>query len=419
MDAGAESMLARRPEGLALAEAVGLADHIEHPTAEGAAVWTRGVLRAMPRGLVMGVPTDLRALAASQVLSWRGLLRIPLDHVCRPTSVDGDVAIGSLVAARLGREVVDRLVEPLLGGVYAGHANEISLEAALPQLAGAVRVERSLLTAASRQVAGSADPGPLFATVRGGLGRLPLAVAERLRAAGVDIEHRVDRPWPDAHPRWLAGGRRGDPVRTATAGGCGGPCGPRCSCGPAALEGAAGSRQGAGRDRVCERRDRDRRPAGDRQPGTGRHRVPGAAGRGPDHQGGDVLVLEVGWVGAQDPARVVVRMSVGRHREEADLQRSDDQLAAVALADLARVTGFDQPPVDVVVNRWGGALPQYAVGHVDRVDRIRGAVEATSGLAVCGAAYDGVGVPACVASAERAAGQVLRGLGERRQWGHG
>ena len=126
-----------------------------------------------------------------------------------------------------------------------------------------------------------------------------------------------------------------------------------------------------------------------------------------------------GWVRAQDPERAVVRMSIGRHREEGDLQRSDEELASVALSDLAKVTGFERPPVDAVVNRWGGALPQYAVGHIDRIDRIRAAVEAAPGLAVCGAAYDGVGVPACIASAERAAGHLLRRLGERRQWGHG
>ena len=373
----------------------------------------------MPRGLVMGVPTDLRALAASQVLSWRGLLRIPLDHVCRPTSVDGDVAIGSLVAARLGREVVDRLVEPLLGGVYAGHANEISLEAALPQLAGAVRVERSLLTAASRQVAGSADPGPLFATVRGGLGRLPLAVAERLRAAGVDIETastvRGLTRTPDG---WqvVVGETRSARRLQAAAVVLAVPAAPAARLLSKALPVAATELAAIEYASVAI--------VTAVLPVTGNRALVGTGFLVPPVEGLTIKATTFssskwGWVGEPDPARVVVRMSVGRHREEADLQRSDDQLAAVALADLARVTGFDQPPVDVVVNRWGGALPQYAVGHVDRVDRIRGAVEATSGLAVCGAAYDGVGVPACVASAERAAGQVLRGLGERRQWGHG
>jgi protoporphyrinogen/coproporphyrinogen III oxidase len=104
-----------------------------------------------------------------------------------------------------------------------------------------------------------------------------------------------------------------------------------------------------------------------------------------------------------------------RHREEAVLQRSDDELVQVALEDLSNAVGLSVRPVDRHVQRWGGALPQYAVGHLDRVRHIRASVAAAPGLAVCGAAYDGLGLPACIASAETAATQVLDalpGLGE-------
>jgi oxygen-dependent protoporphyrinogen oxidase len=106
----------------------------------------------------------------------------------------------------------------------------------------------------------------------------------------------------------------------------------------------------------------------------------------------------------------VVRCSVGRIGEEALLQRDDDELTALAAADLASATGVTGAPVDARVTRWGGGLPQYAVGHLDRVTAIRDGVAALPGLAVCGAAYDGVGIPACVASARLAADQVLRYL---------
>jgi oxygen-dependent protoporphyrinogen oxidase len=97
-----------------------------------------------------------------------------------------------------------------------------------------------------------------------------------------------------------------------------------------------------------------------------------------------------------------LRTSIGRHGEEALLQRTDDELVALSLGDLADAVGMRAAPVDSHVQRWGGGLPQYAVGHLDRVARIRSAVAAVPGLAVCGAAYDGVGVPAVIASARRA-----------------
>jgi oxygen-dependent protoporphyrinogen oxidase len=102
-----------------------------------------------------------------------------------------------------------------------------------------------------------------------------------------------------------------------------------------------------------------------------------------------------------------MRTSIGRHREEHQLQVADEELVERSLTDLRAAVGLAARPVDWHVQRWGGGLPQYAVGHLDRVRRIRQAVAAVPGLAVCGAAYDGLGIPACIASAELAARQVL------------
>jgi oxygen-dependent protoporphyrinogen oxidase len=115
-----------------------------------------------------------------------------------------------------------------------------------------------------------------------------------------------------------------------------------------------------------------------------------------------------GWVRDLDPDLVVLRTSLGRHREEATLQAGDEELVRVSLADLAAMAGVTARPVDIHVQRWGGALPQYAVGHLDRVARIRAAVARQPGLAVCGAAYDGVGIPAVIGSARRAVASVTQ-----------
>jgi oxygen-dependent protoporphyrinogen oxidase len=112
------------------------------------------------------------------------------------------------------------------------------------------------------------------------------------------------------------------------------------------------------------------------------------------------------WVGEATDLRIL-RASLGRHREEASLQASDDELVAHVVGDLALATGQPISPADVHVQRWGGALPQYAVGHLDRVARIRAAVHGVPGLALCGAAYDGVGIPAVIGSARRAAASLL------------
>ncbi|MBX4179679.1 protoporphyrinogen oxidase, partial [Streptomyces geysiriensis] len=188
VDLGAESLLARRPEAVGLAREVGLADRLQPPATASASLWTRGALRPMPKGHVMGVPGTAAALAG--VLSDEGLARIERDADLPRTEVGDDVAVGEYVAARLGREVVDRLVEPLLGGVYAGDAYRISLRSAVPQLFEAARTHTSL-TEAVRAIQGrtAASPatGPVFMGIEGGIGTLPLAVAQSVRARGGEI----------------------------------------------------------------------------------------------------------------------------------------------------------------------------------------------------------------------------------------
>jgi oxygen-dependent protoporphyrinogen oxidase len=120
-----------------------------------------------------------------------------------------------------------------------------------------------------------------------------------------------------------------------------------------------------------------------------------------------------GWYADAAPGTTVVRASVGRVGEEAVLQRDDAELVDLVLGDLTDAVGVTDPPLDARVTRWGGGLPQYAVGHLDRVHQVRLSVAKTGPLAVCGAAYDGLGIPACIASAEKAAHQVLTALSAR------
>ncbi len=419
LDEGAESMLLRRHEAVTLTHAVGLGPDVVHASTAGAALWIGNRLRPLPPGQLMGIPGDLRALAASGVLSVPALARIPLDHLLPRTPVRSDVSLGRFVAARVGREVVDRLVEPILGGVYAGHADDISLDAALPQLSGAVRVERSLLRGVQQVLGNGRRRGtgrPAFASLRGGLGRLPLAVAA---GSGAHIRTRATVRELRRSPggwRLTVGSARAPESVFADAVVLATPAAPtsrllRDVVPTAATELAAIEYASVGL--VTFVFPRAALPHG--LDGTG-FLVPPSEQR--VIKAATFSTSKWGWLAEEHPDLVAVRVSVGRHREEQDLQRDDAELAWVAQSELAAATGILDAPIDTRVTRWGGALPQYAVGHLDRVDRIRRAVATQPGLAVCGAAYEGVGIPACIQSGERAATRVLAEVAQGEQWVH-
>ena len=411
VDVGAEAMLHRRPEAVSLTRASGLADDVVHPATTKAGLWTRGRVRPMPRTL-MGIPTDQRLLADSGVLSKAGLARVALERGLPPTRLEGhDVSVGWLVEERFGREVVDRLVEPLLGGVYAGHARELSARAAVPQVVALLDRDRSMLRAAAEATAATSDL-PVFAGIRGGLGRLPHAVAScaglevRTGATVRDLARAAEGGWN------LVVGSTHDPeVLHADAVVLATPA--RATARllsdvvPAASLELARIEYASMAVITLAFRARDM-PAVE---GSG-FLVPPVDGRSVKAATYSFAkwdwVREAGRLGEHDV--LVLRCSIGRHREEAVLQRTDEELVALALDDLADAVGLSVRPVDSHVQRGGGALPQYAVGHLERIRHVRDAVAAVPGLAVCGAAYDGLGIPACIASAELAATQVLSAL---------
>ncbi|CQR61102.1 protoporphyrinogen oxidase [Streptomyces leeuwenhoekii] len=405
VDLGAESMLARRPEAVGLARAAGLADRLQPPATATASLWTRGALRPMPKGHVMGVPGTADAL--SGVLSEEGLARIERDAALPRTEIGDDVAVGAYVAERLGREVVDRLVEPLLGGVYAGDAYRISMRSAVPQLFEAARRHASL-TEAVRALQGrtaTAPPsGPVFMGIRGGIGTLPPAVARSVRARGGDIV--TDAPVTELRRTAPTGWRvvAGERVLHADAVVVAVPAPAaarllRAEAPAAAAELAAVEYASMALVTLAYRRS----DAGALPEGSG-FLVPPVDGR--TIKASTFASRKWGWIAEQDPGLVVLRTSVGRYGETEILGRDDEGLVAVSRHDLKEATGLDAEPVAARVTRWTDGLPQYPVGHHARVARVREHVAALPGLAVCGAAYDGVGIPACVASAYAAVDQI-------------
>ncbi|MFD4721092.1 protoporphyrinogen oxidase [Streptomyces sp. NPDC058423] len=406
VDLGAESMLARRPEAVALARAVGLGDRLQAPATTTASVWTRDALRPMPQGHVMGVPGNPEAL--SGLLSAEGIARIGRERELPPAELGDDVAVGGFVAERLGREVVDRLVEPLLGGVYAGDAYRISMRAAVPALFDAARAAGGNLLAGVREVQRRAaerqETGPVFMGIDGGIGTLPPAVADAVRAAGGEVltgtpvlgltrgtdgwRIRTDERELTADgivlatPAWSASALLADAA-------------PAASAELAGVEYASMALVTL----AFRRADTDALPAG-----SG-FLVPPVDGR--TIKASTFSARKWAWVADGAPGLFLLRTSVGRYGEEEQLDREDDDLVAVSLKDLAEATGLSARPVATEVTRWIGGLPQYPVGHLGRVARIRDAVAALPGLRICGAAYDGVGIPACIGSGQRAADEII------------
>ena len=407
VDEGAEAFLRRRPEALDLVAELGLGDDLVTPATMSASVWARGQLRPMPARTVMGVPSDPASLRG--VLSLVEVARVRADAWLPGAAPDGDVSVGSWVGRRLGRAVVDQLVDPMLGGVYAGRADELSLAATLPQLP---RDDRSALRAARRAVA-AAPPSdePVFATLRAGLGVLPTALARSVAQRGGEIvTGRAVRRLEQTSTGWrvVHGPTTDERAVDATAVILALPASPAArllssEVPVAAAElGAIDSASMAIITTAWRVQDTTSTASG-----SG-YLVPAVAGRPVKA----VTLSSAKWAHLAGDI-VIARCSIGRIGDVADLQRDDADLAAAAVAELTTYAGFTGAPIDTRVSRWGGALPQYGVGHRERVVRIRAAVESVPGLAVCGAAYDGVGVPACISTAHLAVASLAR------QWGHG
>ncbi|MGZ4540327.1 MAG: protoporphyrinogen oxidase [Blastococcus sp.] len=397
-DTGPEAVLARVPEAVDLIEALGLGDRLVAPATTQASVVLSDGRHRLPAGTVLGVPASADGLDG--LLSPDGVARVRAEKELPALTVDGDVAVGALLRERLGDEVVDRLVEPLLGGVYAGRADELSLAATMPALAARLTSAGSVLGAAAAardaglRSRGDAD-GPVFATVTGGLGSLPDALvaasgasvrlrtpAHGLRRTASGFELSIG---PAAAPELLTADAV---IVTAPA-----PKAARLLGG--LVPGAAEPLRGIPYASMAVVAMAF--PAQDVDAGSGLL-VPPVAGRLVK----GVTVSSSKWPHLAGDA-VLVRSSVGRFRDESELQRADDDLTAAVVADVADLLGLARPePLETRLVRWGGGLPQYLVGHPARVAAIRAAVGEVPGLAIAGAAFEGVGVPACIRDAHRA-----------------
>lgn len=398
IEAGAEAFITRRPEALGLIEELGLTDELVYPSGMKPLLRIGGVLHPMPTGTVMGVP--------GEAASVRGLvddetLRIIAAEESRPLEwIPGtDVSVGGFVGERMGRQVVTHLIDPLLGGVYSGSADGLSLRAAIPSLAAALDAGATSLTAAVRMALPTPSPGPLFATFADGYRTLLDALAERSgahilvntaceRLARTDDGFYVD-PVGEVDAVVLAVQA---PVAAELLAGVA-PEAARLTSGielagsvvvGMTFDSHAGVPENSGILVASDERDLTAKAFT-----MWSRKWPHVAARGP----------------------AVIRASFGRHGDEATLHYADADLVELARRDLATAIGFDAPLTATFVQRWWGGIPQHAPGHLDLVAGIRDAVDAIPGLQVAGAYLESVGVPGCIGSADRAADVIADTLG--------
>jgi oxygen-dependent protoporphyrinogen oxidase len=408
VEAGADSFLVREPWALELCRSIGLGGDLVRPAVFGGMVWSRGRLHPLPRGVTLGIPTLPVALVRSGLLSRRGALRGATDIFHSAPLRGPDVSIGALVRDRLGDEVLERLVDPLLAGTRAGDPDEMSLAAAAPELDTIARRHRSLILGLRTWGPGEPET-PVFMAPVGGMTRLVRALKTELR----DAEVRFDAPVG-------AIARDGRRFRLQTA------------AGDVAADAVVLAAPAHATARQVEALD----PAASGALGsipyasvavvalvypTGAGRPPGAGGL-PGGSSGMLVprveartVAACTWYSAKWPASTpadgfVLRAVVGRSGHTAALDLADDDLVAAVHEDLAGMLGLSDPPRSHVVTRWERGLPQYTIGHADRVAGAELSLAQKGPLFLAGAAYRGPGIPDCIKSATEAAASAVSAL---------
>lgn len=386
VDVGAESVHLGPPAVAALVDSLGLRVDAVEAIPGRTLLPTGRRLRDLPDGMTPTGPTRLLPVVRSGVLSWRGILRAGLEPLhARPVG-SADVAVGAFLRRRYGHEVVDRFVDPLLGGIHAGDVDRLGVAGAAPQLLADARSGRSLLLRRRRPAGGAAA-----VSWPGGTPTLARALA-----AGLDV--RTDAPVTSV--RQVTGG-----YEVVGAAGV-----VRARAVVLAVPAAVGA--ALLRD-LAPAAAQALAPATTASVVTVLARVPrlpaalaGVTGLLVPSSAGLLLrsatVLSARWPHLADGG-ALLRLAAGRAHGP-DVTRLDDAtLVDGLLADLTALTGETGRPTSVLVHRWADAFGQLEVGHVERVAAARAALAAHPGLALAGAAYDGPGVAACTASGVRAA----------------
>jgi protoporphyrinogen/coproporphyrinogen III oxidase len=398
VDEGPDAFLARVPDAVALATRVGLGEQLTSPTSATAAVWHDG-LHPIPDGLLLGVPASIVPLARTRLLSWRGKARAAIEPALPRTPTDDD-AIGPFIRSRFGDEVHERLVDALVGSIYAADTDRFSLTA-VPQLASLAGQGRSLLLTSRRaRRQAPTSSAPIFATPHQGMARLVEAVAGTVVANGGTIH--TDRPVSSVEADgagWRVDDEYADQVVLTTPGRATAPLLARSAPEAAHLLGALDHA-----DVIMVTLSLPATDWPERLRGRSGYLVPKPVQR----------MVTAASFGSQKWAHwqpadgsQILRVSLGRDGLPVG-HLDDDQVLAAVYTEVGRHLGFDLHPTSARITRWPAAFPQYRPHHHDWVAAVDHALP--RGLVVAGASYGGIGIPACIRQAE----QTVKMLGDGR-----
>jgi oxygen-dependent protoporphyrinogen oxidase len=416
LERGADSFITNKPWGVDLCRAVGLGDQLIGTDAQHrrSFVVHQGRLVPVPEGFVLMTPARLVPILMTPVLSWRGKLRMLLDLVLPRRDEEADESLAAFVRRRMGREVLDRLVQPLVAGIYTADPNELSLRATLPQFPAMERAHRSLIWAAWRQaregrsaerLASGARYG-LFVTLADGMESLPRALAAALPAGSLRTNaavRRLSRPEPG--PKWRVELLDGPPLEADAV--------------ILATEAHAAARLIDGFDpelalqlraipyassvvvNIAYRRDQIAHP------------LDGFGVVVPAIEGRSILAVSfasVKFSGRAPAGTALLRVFIGGATRPELFDRDDDALLTLTRNEISELLGVSGEPILAEVARHPRAMPQYTLGHLDRVTAIRRLASRHPQLALAGNAYDGVGIPDCIRSGQQAADATFDAL---------
>lgn len=410
IEGGPDSFVAGKGSVLELAAELGLTDRVisSRPEHRRAHVWSRGRLRPLPDGLLLMAPARLSPVLRSSVMSLKGRLRV-LGDLLIPRGPAGDQSLEQFVVRRLGREMLERIAEPLVAGIHSAEPSTMSLAASFPRFLDMERTHRSLILAARAAAAKAPASDPAtgsglsyFASFKDGMGELTDALVGALKGIDIKTERAVTRlvssesgsgfrlMLDDGSEVRAQGVILATPARETAA--------LLTEIVPEASSLVAGIHQVATAAVTLAYRASDipgLTGSGFVVPAVERRRIMG------------VSYLSRKWQRRiPDPSFELVRAFVGGPQGQELALSGEERLVEVAREELAEILGVTAPPVMATTRTWAGGLHQYTLGHLDRVNRIESAFAAYPGLAVAGSAFYGIGLNECVQSGRRAADSV-------------
>jgi oxygen-dependent protoporphyrinogen oxidase len=407
VEAGPDSFITEKPWAADLSRALGLGDQLigSNDADRKTYILTKGRLVVMPDGLMFMVPTKILPTGLSPLFSWKAKLRMTQELFHPPRTVDHDESVAAFVERHYGAEMVDRLADPLLSGVYGGEAASLSVRAVLPRFAEMERTHgslgRAMLAARKKMPAGPHKPAPpLFTSLKNGMQHLAETVVSRLTPTALLTNAPVQALQREAGSWVVSAGMQSDEFDSVIVA-LPAPAAaqvlrivsPELSAELSAIQYSSSITVALGYDRAV----RQSLP-----PGFG-FLVPRSEGK---------KLLAATFVHNKFPHRApddraLLRCFFAGNNAEGVWPLADDQIIGIVRNELQQILGLRADPLFARVYKWESAMAQYGVGHLERLDRIERLRQQLPGLALAGNAYRGIGVPDCVRSGRDAAKAIV------------